>query len=87
MAPETVITDGPSGTITATTVEFSFGALNETAAGFQCRMDDLAWRACTSPRTYQDLALGDHLFQVRARDAAGNWDRTPARREFQIVAG
>lgn len=85
--PNTVITAGPSGTITRRTVRFWFGAVDERAAGFECRIDLRAWRRCTSPREYQDLPLGAHVFRVRAFDAAGNRDPRPARREFRIVAG
>lgn len=85
--PNTAIISGPKGRTTRRTVKFTFSALDETAAGFQCRLDDRAWLSCSSPKYYRDLRLGDHVFRVRAFDAAGNRDLTPARREFRIVAG
>jgi hypothetical protein len=51
----------------------------------QCRIDRGLWRACRSPRTYRNLKKGLHTFRVRARDAAGNVDATPAKRSWRIV--
>lgn len=82
--PNTAIISGPSGTIHRRTVRFSFDALGETADRFACRLDQRDWKPCTSPKTYEDLGRGDHVFRVRAYDAAGNPDPTPARREFRI---
>jgi streptogramin lyase len=42
------------------------------------------WRTCNSPKTYQKLKNGKHVFLVRARDASGNVDRTPAKTRFKI---
>jgi hypothetical protein len=33
---------------------------------FQCRLDDRDWRSCSSPYRLGDLALGNHVFAVRA---------------------
>ncbi|MFN7929037.1 MAG: Ig domain-containing protein [Blastocatellia bacterium] len=41
-------------------------------------MDSGNWTACTSPQSYSGLANGAHTFQVRAKNAAGNVDPTPA---------
>jgi hypothetical protein len=42
------------------------------------------WRSCNSPKTYHKLKKGKHVFMVRARDASGNVDRTPAKTRFKI---
>ena len=57
---------------------------SERGSVFQCRLDaQPLWTNCTSPRTYR-LRRGRHVFQVRAIDAAGNTDRTPARSTVAI---
>ena len=86
VAPDTTITSGPSGTITATSATFGFSS--ETGATFECRLDTPAgtgtFSACTSPKAYTGLAQGAHTFHVRARDAAANTDATPATRAFTV---
>ena len=45
---------------------------------FECRLDGGGWGACSSPKSYSGLGEGNHTFHVRATDAAGNVDPTPA---------
>ncbi|MBN8868037.1 MAG: SGNH/GDSL hydrolase family protein [Solirubrobacterales bacterium] len=52
--------------------------------GFLCSLDRRKFVRCSSPRTFRGLRRGRHLFRVKAVDAAGNVDRTPARRAFRI---
>jgi parallel beta-helix repeat protein len=75
--PETAITSGPPSTTTSTSAAFTFSS-NEAGSTFQCALDGAAFAACTSPRSYSGLATGAHTFRVRATDAAGNTDPTPA---------
>jgi hypothetical protein len=77
VSPETTITAAPPATSRSRNASFSFTA-NETGARFQCRLDGGAFAACASPATYAGLVAGDHSFAVRAIDAAGNVDATPA---------
>jgi hypothetical protein len=76
-APETNITSGPVGTTPERTATFEFSS-NEPGVTFECSLDGAAYTPCTSPVTFTGLADGEHTLQVRARDAAGNVDATPA---------
>jgi CSLREA domain-containing protein len=58
---------------------------DEPGSRFQCRLDGGRYRACKSPRRYRGLRPGKHVFRVRAVDAAGNVDRTPVKRRFEVL--
>ena len=76
-APQTTIDAGPDDPTASTDPSFEFSA-DEPDSTFECRRDGGAWSACTSPKDYTGLADGSHTFDVRATDAAGNTDSTPA---------
>jgi hypothetical protein len=84
-APNTTVTSGPSGNTTDRTPTFRFGSSEPTGATFQCRLDAATFSACSSPKTYSTLAFGSHTFRVRAIDAAGNIDPSPATRNFTVT--
>ena len=84
-APNTTITSGPTGTTTDNTPTFAFTA-SESGSTFQCQLDAGAWAACTSPWTTSALTDGMHGIAVRATDAAGNTDATPATQSFTVAA-
>ncbi|HEX9824092.1 MAG TPA: M23 family metallopeptidase [Actinomycetota bacterium] len=81
--PETTITSGPSGTVPDTSVTFEFSATEEPAT-FECGLDGEALTACVPPKEYSMLVAGSHEFRVRAIDAAGNADGSPASRTFAV---
>jgi large repetitive protein len=82
-APATTIDSGPSGTVPSTDATFGFSS-NEAAATFECSLDDAAFTACVSPKTYSNLVVGAHTLKVRAKDAAGNIDGSPAVRSWTV---
>jgi len=82
-APETTVDSGPSGTTASTKASFGFSS-SEAGSNFECSLDALAWSPCVSVKTYNALDLGTHTFSVRAIDAAGNTDLSPASRSWVI---
>lgn len=87
-APQTSISGGPAeGSTTGdTTPTFSFTA-DEAGAQFSCAVDGGGFSACASPFTTPSLGFGRHSFSVRATDASGNRDSTPATRNFTVAVG
>ena len=84
--PETVIVSAPLAQTTDRTpaVEFIAGP-GEAAASFECRLDGGAFAACTSPWSPGTVALGAHRIDVRALDALGNPDGSPAGAQFTVA--
>jgi hypothetical protein len=58
---------------------------SEPGAKFLCKLDGGRQRPCASPRVYAGLAFGAHAFRVRAVDASGNADPSPAVARFSIA--
>ncbi len=81
--PETTITSGPAGPTNDPTPSFSFSS-SEGGSSFECKIDSGSYGACSSPNTTAQLADGSHTFYVRALDAVGNVDPTPASRAFTV---
>ena len=84
--PETTIDSRPAASGNQPDVSFGFSS-DEAGATFECRLDstdDAEWAACTSPAQYTALSEGNHLFEVRAIDQAGNVDDTPDTADFEI---
>jgi hypothetical protein len=82
-APETAIDSGPSGTVSSASASFGFSS-SETGSTFQCSLDGAAFASCASPKDYTGLSEGSHTFEVKATDAAGNTDTTPASRSWTV---
>ena len=81
--PDTTITDGPSGPTSKKAPSFTFTS-TEPDATFECRIDDGAFAACSSPFGTATLTDGPHTFEVKATDQAANTDPTPASRSFNV---
>ncbi|MBX9769102.1 MAG: hypothetical protein K2X47_17635, partial [Bdellovibrionales bacterium] len=59
----------------STTGSFSFSGVDVGLSGIdklECKIDSGAFETCTSPKSYASLALGPHVFSVKATDKAGN---------------
>ncbi len=86
VAPAVSIVAGPAASaVTGAEVSFSL-ASDDPQATFECRMDAGSFAPCASPRGYT-LGDGAHLFEARARDAAGNTSAEPAVRVFAVKTG
>jgi CSLREA domain-containing protein len=85
VAPDTTITSGPPATTTSTSASFDLSA-SESGSTFACSLDGAAFAACTSPHQVSGLGLGPHQLRVRATDAAGNADGTPASHSWTVQA-
>jgi hypothetical protein len=83
-APETTLGSRPRPRTTSLSATFAFSA--SEAATFQCKLDGGAFAACTSPKRYARLRSTSHAFSVRALDAAGNVDPSPATHRWTIAA-
>ncbi len=83
--PNTSITSTPPGTTTQTLASFSFTS-TESGSTFECKLDSGAFGSCTSPKAYSGLSTAGHTFSVRATDAAGNVDPTPASYSWTVEA-
>jgi hypothetical protein len=83
--PDTSLGSHPAVLSTSAGPSFSFSA-TEVGSSFECSLDGGAFAACPSPQVYASVADGPHTFQVRAVDAAGNPDPTPASYSWTIDA-
>ncbi len=75
--PETTITVFPPSLNNFPSVIFEF-TCNEDNCTFECGLDSHSFEACTSPKTYTGVSDGEHTFNVKATDSAGNTDTSPA---------
>jgi DNA-directed RNA polymerase specialized sigma24 family protein len=83
LPPKTKITGGPSGPTSSTSASFHFTS-DDSSATFECKLDGQSWSACSSGKTYSSLPQGKHAFRVRAKDASGTRDQSPAERTWTV---
>ena len=83
-SPDTRIDSGPSDGALTNARSASYGFSSEAGATFECSVDGGAFASCSSPRTIGEMTDGNHVFTVRARDATGNADATPATRSLTV---
>ena len=92
-APETAITAGPTGRVAPAGATFAYASVPVgDATDFECRLrsagdDGPAFASCDATGlSVPGLTDGEYVFEVRAIDAAGNVDATPAARAFTVDA-
>ena len=82
--PDTTITEGPKAKTRRKRATFEFSGTDARAvAGFECSLDGGPFAACTSAHTVK-VKKGKHTFSVRATDAAGNADASPATDDWKV---
>ena len=87
--PDTGIRKGPKRKTPKRKTKFEFGG-SEPGVTFECRLDvgsrQGTFESCTSPHKVQGLKRSTkYVFTVRAVDAAGNADPTPADRRWKVT--
>ncbi len=96
LPPTTTIDTYPAELSNDTSPTFVFSGTDPFAANdrrleaelsFECRLDSDPFSVCTSPVTFNGLADGSYLFEVRAVDIDGNIDPTPAAFAWTIHTG
>jgi hypothetical protein len=83
MPPDTFITSGPSDPSIQTTGTFTF-ASSKPGATFECKTDAVAFVPCISPYTTATLGDGRYTLIVRAKDASGAYDPSPAMYTWRV---
>jgi hypothetical protein len=88
---DTSITKSAAKKSTKRKATFAFSS-NKPGSTFECalkgkKLDQAVqqFSSCVSPRKYKNLAPGKYTFSVRATDAAGNVDSTPATWKFKVL--
>ena len=88
--PETTITKGPKRKLNKSKATLRFIS-DEASSSFECRLMGKQvkrklkkFNPCSSPAKYKSLEPGKKRFEVRATDARGNTDPTPASRSWKV---
>jgi len=84
--PGTSLTTVPDPSICGSTTSIGFSSpTDEGLTTFECSLDGGNWYACSAPRAnLSGLAVGNHIFDVRAVDNTGNRDPSPSRVAFTV---
>ena len=81
--PETSWLETPNEQSESTEAIFEFEA--DKQASFECRLNEESWYNCDSPQELVDLDAGEHLFEVRATDEAGNIEDPTVAYSWRVV--
>ena len=84
VAPDTTLLTGPSGTVASNSATMTFSSPSKSPVTYECQTDGAGFAACASPHAVNGLASGAHTFAVRAKDAFGNVDPSPATASWTV---
>jgi hypothetical protein len=85
-SPDTVIATYPTNPTTSAAGDFTFTS-PQSGITFECSLDGvLPFTSCAAAYTTPALTNGTHVIYVRARDAGGNVDTTPASYTWTVAA-
>jgi hypothetical protein len=88
LPPETTLDVTPNSTTSSLVAIFEFsGSDDRSSVTFECSVDGGSYVSCASPFSTSTLSVGPHSFAVRAVDALGNIDQTPASYSWTIESG
>lgn len=82
-APNTTLSNRPAAVTKETSATFAFSS-NDGSATFELKLDAGDYAPASSPAVLNNLSDGAHTVQIRARDAAGNVDATPASHDWRV---
>jgi hypothetical protein len=87
VAPLTRITLAPLAKTRVRRPIFQFiDTTEQPNTDFFCRLDRQKWRGCNSPyRPKHRLSLGKHVFAVKGKSFAGQWEQHSVVRGFKVV--
>jgi hypothetical protein len=83
--PQPTLAGRPQDVNPSTSATFVF-ADDEAGVTYVCKLDSGTFVACSNPKTYTGLVLGDHHIDVEAVDSAGHVS-SPVAFHWKIVAG
>jgi hypothetical protein len=83
-APDTEITKQPKRKTTKRKAKLKFSS-SEAGSTFECKLDKKPFKPCESPFKKKVKAGKKHKFLVRATDATGNTDPTPAKAKWKVL--
>ena len=90
VAPNTVITAAPTDILITPRFTFTWQGLDDITAAdqlqFSYQLDSRTWSGWSTTKlvTLRDIPNGQHTMSVRARDASGNIDPSPATTTFSV---
>ena len=82
-SPETAIDRAPRPRTRNRRAILRFSS-DEQGSSFECKVDRKPFVPCSSPRRLRRVAPGQHRVKVRATDAVGNSDATPAQARWRV---